>query len=77
MCRDWGDEETGFVRIIPAHYDAPIAAGPTELRRAFAFIDQPGSDGLGLDAPGAELPKEDMVLLKRVNDVLVKVGLGS
>ena len=77
LCRDWGDEETGFVRIIPAHYDAPIAAGPTELRRAFAFIDQPGSDGLGLDAPGAELLKEDMVLLKRVNDVLVKVGLGS
>ena len=32
---------------------------------------------MGLDALGAELPKEDMVLLKRVNDVLVKVGLGS
>jgi len=77
LCRDWGDEDTGFVQIIPAHYDAPIAASPADLRRAFAFIDQPGTDGLGLDAPGAELPEEDMKLLRQVNDVLVKVGLGS
>ena len=32
LCRDWGDEETGFVQIIPAHYDAPIAAGQKSVR---------------------------------------------
>jgi hypothetical protein len=55
------DTGVGFNKIIAAHYDAPVAAGAAELRRAFAFLESPGPDGLGLTAAGAELPEEDMV----------------
>ena len=30
----------GFDRVIPAHFDAPLALGPAELRKAFAFVDE-------------------------------------
>ena len=53
-----------------------IAAGPAELRRAFAFLEAPGADGLGLAAAGAELAAEDMGVLLQVNAVLERVGLG-
>ncbi|GBG66461.1 hypothetical protein CBR_g61504 [Chara braunii] len=39
--KDWIDEittEWNFRRIIPAHFSAPIAAGPQELRAAFSFL---------------------------------------
>ncbi|XP_002990504.2 uncharacterized protein LOC9631551 [Selaginella moellendorffii] len=41
--RDWIDFITGswkFRQIIPAHFAAPIRAGPRELRAAFSFIDE-------------------------------------
>ena len=66
----------GFDRIIPAHYDAPVRAGPDDLRRAFAFLDA-GSFADGLAAAGAELPEEDMGTLLKVNDVLERIGLGK
>ena len=47
LCRDWGDEDTGFVQIIPAHYDAPIAAGPPiseERSRSSTSQGPTGSD---------------------------------
>jgi len=68
---------TGFNKIIAAHYDAPVAADAADLRRAFTFLTEPGPDGLGLRAAGAELPEEDMVTLLRVNEVLEKIGLGK
>ena len=38
----WLDRVTqwSFERVIPAHFDAPLAIGPTELRKAFAFLDE-------------------------------------
>mmetsp|Transcript_40094 Transcript_40094/g.71964 ORF Transcript_40094/g.71964 Transcript_40094/m.71964 type:complete len:254 (+) Transcript_40094:206-967(+) len=46
--RRWCDaisSEWRFERVIPAHYDAPIKAGPADFRRAFdfAYIDETGS----------------------------------
>ncbi|GLC37188.1 hypothetical protein PLESTB_000989400 [Pleodorina starrii] len=35
ICADWN-----FRQIIPCHFDAPIRAGPSEFRRAFAFAYQ-------------------------------------
>jgi hypothetical protein len=32
ICADWP-----FRQIIPCHFKAPIKAGPSDLRRAFAF----------------------------------------
>ncbi|WIA12372.1 hypothetical protein OEZ85_012420 [Tetradesmus obliquus] len=38
MCADWR-----FQRIIPAHFSAPVKAGPAEFREAFRFVyDQVG-----------------------------------
>jgi hypothetical protein len=74
VCDDWGGE---FETIAPAHYDAPVRGDCASLRAAFAFIDDPGEDGLGLTTPGAELPAEDMGVLLQVNDVLEKIGLGK
>lgn len=72
-----GENARGFDKIIAAHYDAPVEATAADLRRAFAFLDNPGPDGLGLGASGAELPEEDMGVLLQVNDVLEKIGLGK
>lgn len=33
-----------FVQIIPAHFDAPIAATPEDFRRAFTFLDDDAVD---------------------------------
>lgn len=74
---DEADSDTGFDKIIAAHYASPVVASAAELRRAFAFLDKPGADGLGLSAEGAELPEDDMRVLLQVNDILVKIGLGS
>ncbi|EFN58377.1 hypothetical protein CHLNCDRAFT_140272 [Chlorella variabilis] len=36
ICRDWA-----FTSIIPAHFTAPIRAGPTEFKAAFSFVYEP------------------------------------
>eukprot|EP00536_Pseudo-nitzschia_multiseries_P000255 jgi/Psemu1/282198/fgenesh1_pg.4_\ len=33
-----------FGQIVPAHFEAPIAASPSDLKRAFAFLDDPSID---------------------------------
>lgn len=34
IVRDWK-----FKQIIPAHFSAPIKAGPSDFKRTFAFLD--------------------------------------
>lgn len=36
ICRDW----PRFNRILPCHFDAPIRAGPRELRAEFSFLEE-------------------------------------
>ncbi|KAL3157286.1 hypothetical protein ABBQ38_001518 [Trebouxia sp. C0009 RCD-2024] len=39
--RQWVDKVTSdwsFKRVIPAHFDAPVAAGPKDFRQAFQFL---------------------------------------
>ena len=45
--QDWVNrvsERWDFQRIIPAHFDAPIQATSNDLKRAFAFLDDPTID---------------------------------
>lgn len=54
MARSWR-----FKQIIPCHFDAPIAAGPADLRAAFAWA----FEAAGKAPPGAPL-------LDRLNNIL-------
>jgi len=55
-----------FNRIIPAHLDAPINAGPREFLGAFEFLERPDAN---------PLPAGDMRPLNAISKVLTKTGL--
>jgi Domain of unknown function (DUF4336) len=57
-----------FVRIIPCHFDAPIAAQPQQFRQAFAFLEQP-------IVADNSLPEADFELLKKLDAGLQKTGI--
>jgi hypothetical protein len=54
---DWIDRvcEWDFDRIIPCHFDAPIAATPTDFRTAFDFLADPTKLRSGLPAADFQL----------------------
>lgn len=84
ICRDWP-----FSRIIPAHFSAPIKAGPAEFKAAFGFLydgvkeEKPagglfaglfgGRSGI-LGKKGVQYPAEDIKALDSAKEFLVKVG---
>jgi hypothetical protein len=39
-----GSNAWDFERVVPAHWDAPVAADPEAVRAAFRFLDDPGAD---------------------------------
>ena len=45
ICRDW----PRFGRIVPCHFEAPIKAGPRELRAAFSFLEEEEGGGRGAE----------------------------
>jgi len=55
-----------FNKIIPAHLDAPIKAGPAEFLQAFEFLDSP---------QGNPLPQGDMRPLNAISKLLTVTGL--
>ena len=55
-----------FNKIIPAHLDAPIKAGPKEFVEAFGFLDKPTSN---------PLPAGDMRPLNAISKLLTITGL--
>lgn len=61
-----------FTRIVPAHFDAPVAAGPKEWSEAFNFLRATPIGG-----PGArnELPADDLAFLRQFEAGLVKGGV--
>ena len=46
ICRDWPK----FSRILPCHFEAPIRAGPRDLRAAFSFLEEEEEGGGGRSA---------------------------
>lgn len=70
---DWANHVAlwHFERIIPCHMDSPIAAGPADFRRAFAFLERDAGEGSwhsGCD----RLPEADFQLLRKLEVALVK-----
>jgi hypothetical protein len=64
----WADKVASwnFKRIIPCHFTAPVAATPTEFRRAFNFLEADTSD---------KLPAADLATLKKIDVFLYKPGI--
>ena len=52
-----------FERVIPAHWEGPVDAGPNEFRDAFRFLEDPSLD---------PFPKADMARgLQPIADLVV------
>lgn len=63
-----------FNRIIPCHFDAPLAAQPYQFRQAFSFLEKQPTAGL-LSSRSYSLPEEDYQLIKKINALLNKSGI--
>ena len=55
-----------FERVVPAHWEAPLACSPGDFKRAFAFLDDDAIDAF----PEGDLkrglqPVADIVLKKK------------
>jgi Domain of unknown function (DUF4336) len=62
-----------FQRIIPCHFDAPLAAGPQQFLSAFAFLKKQSSER---DVShGGLLPEVDFELLRELEQALMKRGI--
>ena len=84
ICQDWA-----FSRIIPAHFSAPIKAGPAEFKAAFGFLydgvkeeKKAGAGGFfgglfgGVNGKKAVLyPPEDIKALDSAKAFLSKAGV--
>ena len=64
----WADKVASwdFVRIISCHFDNAIATTPQEFRQAFSFLEKDSQF-----KTSANLPEEDFVILKEINNLLV------
>lgn len=75
---DWADKVASwsFQRIVPCHFDSPIAAGPHQFRQAFAFLEKNPVVSEGAFESGMQpLPEEDFEFLKELEKNLNKRGI--
>jgi Domain of unknown function (DUF4336) len=72
---DWAYQVANwnFQRIIPCHFDAPLAAGPQQFLSAFTFLKHQPVEGDC--ANGGMLPNADFKLLKELEQGLIKLGI--
>ena len=68
--RDWVERIASwqFERIVSCHFSAPIAAGPAEFRKAFAFLK---------DATATALPAADFAFIKQLEAQLQRAGIAT
>ncbi|KAI5065054.1 hypothetical protein GOP47_0019749 [Adiantum capillus-veneris] len=81
IARDWP-----FKRIIPCHFDGPVAAGPSDFKAAFAFLNEligedrqlPSAFEFSLSSllgkAASYFPPDDMKTLSSLDEFLVSVG---
>lgn len=75
----WADKVASwnFERIIPCHFDAPIATTPHEFRQAFAVFETLSSDKLTFGSKIHPLPEADVEFIKKLEENLDKRGITS
>jgi len=79
IASDWGDME----RVVPAHFEAPVAAGAREWRDAFrrrfgqppGALDVPFLQPLLGPAPGPEPLAADLQYLRNISSFLTESGV--
>lgn len=74
----WADEVASwsFDRIIPCHFNAPIAATPSQFRQAFAFLERQPSVSAGLFSGSSyPLPEADFQILRNIDRGLSDRGI--
>ena len=74
---EWRDRvcQWDIQRIIPCHFDCPIAATPTELYQAFMFLETGTTQQ---PIPGTQqggLPIEDLFTMKQLDNRLNQLGI--
>lgn len=69
----WADKVASwdFERIIPCHFDSPIAAQPQQFRQAFGFLEKQPRVATG----SYSLPEADVKLLRSIDTGLQKSGI--
>lgn len=66
-----------FKRIVACHFDSPIAAGPDQFRRAFAFLNAKSGESAGWRYVDPLLPAEDFAFLQELEAGLIKRGMAT
>ncbi len=73
----WADRVASwdFERIIPCHFDAPIATTPQGFRQAFAVFDLSCSDQLTFGSTNQPLPAADVEFIRKLEESLDQWGI--
>jgi Domain of unknown function (DUF4336) len=65
-----------FDRIVPCHFDSPIAATPSQFRQAFSFLEKHPSVSAGLFSSSTyPLPEDDFKVLRDIDGGLSQSGI--
>lgn len=64
-----------FKRIIPCHFDAPIAAEGHQFRQAFNFLEGANGDSTPMQQLPGRLFDEDLELLRELDATLTRRGI--
>jgi hypothetical protein len=74
---DWADKVASwdFQRLIPCHFDAPVATTPRAFREAFVFLEGQLAPGEVFANKGRYLPEEDLALLENIDRSLTRRGI--
>jgi hypothetical protein len=70
---DWANQVSNwdFCRIIPCHFDAPVAATPQQFRQAFSFLEQQPAEH------HAALPEGDVAFIQNLEAKLLEWGIAK
>jgi Domain of unknown function (DUF4336) len=70
----WADQiaQWDFQRLVPCHFDAPVAVGPSQVRQAFAFLEPAAIASLSATT---DLPTADFALLQSLDTALTRLGV--
>ena len=73
----WADKVASwnFKRIIPCHFDAPIATTPQEFRQAFAVFQPSSLEQVTFGSTSQPLPPADVEFIRKLEENLDQLGI--
>ena len=72
----WADKVAKWPvqRVVPGHFEAPVAAGPAAFRAAFRFLEEEEAQTAGAIGDEAVFADEDLDFLRKLDADTVKNG---